>query len=409
MSPAAVESHQRARLVRGTVEAVAERGYDAVTIRRLAELCCVSTRTLYKHHPGGKEDCLIEASVAIAKRLASSVAEAAGGWPDREERARAMLRALMAELVEEPKAAHLLLVDAPGAGPAAAKHARQATRVIGTRLAAGLDNDAVGAAVPRLLGVGLGFGVLGIARSRLLSGNADSLLSREVSEELSTWVLAYRDAFGPHPVTSSLPSSSARLEGEGVESPAGDRALLLTAVMKVASAEGVENLTPRMIYSAAGVTCQSFQRNFESAKECLALALELRVRVAIKRASRAAEAGASPEERLQRAVLSLCLELDCEDSSSGVGLDNIAAAGERGVRIREELLDLINQMIEAQLLASHSPRVIVEASTNALWGTLEFSAATDIAAKGAGVTRSLAYLTLAPLYACGWEPQVDKT
>jgi AcrR family transcriptional regulator len=179
--------------------------------------------------------------------------------------------------------------------------------------------------------------------------------------------------------------------------------------MKVASAKGPENITPRMIYSAAGVTRQSFQRQFGSARECLALALDLRVRLVIEQAERAGESGASPEARLQRAVFSLCAELGCEDSLGGVGLANIAAAGEPGISSREDLLSLISQMIEAQLPASYSHRVMVEASTNALWGTLEFSAAAMLAAKGLSVTRTLSYMTLAPLYSCGWEPQQART
>lgn len=114
-----VAHHQRERLIAGLASAVAAKGYAAVTLADITAEARVSRRVFYESFES-KEECFLAAFEALVGHLRELVAEAAApedGWP---RKALAGLRAALAFLAAEPDLARLCLVEAPGAGPAAA-------------------------------------------------------------------------------------------------------------------------------------------------------------------------------------------------------------------------------------------------------------------------------------------------
>ncbi len=128
-----VAHHQRERLIAGLAEAVAEKGYAAVTLSDVVRHAKVSRRVFYANFES-KEQCFLAAFEVVLAHLHELVGEAVApleGWPAQ---AIAATGAVLAFLAAEPDLARLCLVESRAAGPAVA-----------TRF-----NEAVGELVPLL-------------------------------------------------------------------------------------------------------------------------------------------------------------------------------------------------------------------------------------------------------------------
>lgn len=123
MSPRQVASHQRARIHSATIVLVAERGYNAATVRDLAQLAGVSTRAFYEHF-SGKEECFLRTYELAVRRTAKRVAESQGGERDWLERLRRAFEAFAAEIEREPQVARVVLVEVLAAGTPALRRMR---------------------------------------------------------------------------------------------------------------------------------------------------------------------------------------------------------------------------------------------------------------------------------------------
>ena len=124
----AVASNQRSRLIGAMIEEVAERGYAATTLARLVGLAGVSKRAFHELFRTKEAYFLAtyDAIVANAMRRIGAAYRCEGDW---QARLRAGFAAYAAEVVDEPKAARLVLVEVLGAGPAALARMRR-TRLI---------------------------------------------------------------------------------------------------------------------------------------------------------------------------------------------------------------------------------------------------------------------------------------
>jgi AcrR family transcriptional regulator len=110
---------QRARLLEGMVQAVADKGYAAATVADAVRAARVSRGTFYAEF-ASKEACFIEAYRhgvdVLDERVERAVREQEGGWRDR---LRAGLRAYLEGLAAEPRFARTWLLEIHAAGPAA--------------------------------------------------------------------------------------------------------------------------------------------------------------------------------------------------------------------------------------------------------------------------------------------------
>ncbi|HWW68018.1 MAG TPA: TetR/AcrR family transcriptional regulator [Solirubrobacterales bacterium] len=120
-----VAHHQRERLIAGLAEAVAEHGYNAVTIAHVVRAAKVSRRVFYANF-ASKEDCFLAAFDVVVDHVRELTAEAVEPIPDWPQRAIAAARALLAFLASEPDLARLCLLESRGAGPAVAARFHEA-------------------------------------------------------------------------------------------------------------------------------------------------------------------------------------------------------------------------------------------------------------------------------------------
>ncbi|HET9198869.1 MAG TPA: TetR/AcrR family transcriptional regulator [Solirubrobacterales bacterium] len=109
-----VVENQRARLVSGMIEAVADCGYGDATIAEVIDRAKISRRTFYETF-GNKEDCYRAAYETTFEYLQDLVLTAASGedWPGS---VRAGLDALLEDLAAHPKLASFFLVSPASVG-----------------------------------------------------------------------------------------------------------------------------------------------------------------------------------------------------------------------------------------------------------------------------------------------------
>lgn len=112
-----VAHNQRERLIAGLATAVAERGYNAVTITHITQEAKVSRRVFYANFEG-KEECFLAAFEVVVGHIHELGAEAVEGIPDWPRQVVAASRAGLAFLASEPDLARLCLVESRSAGPA---------------------------------------------------------------------------------------------------------------------------------------------------------------------------------------------------------------------------------------------------------------------------------------------------
>jgi AcrR family transcriptional regulator len=111
-----VAHHQRERLIAGLAEAVAEKGYAAVTLTDIVKGAKVSRRVFYANFES-KEQCFLAAFEVVVDHLRELIAaavEGIEGWP---RQAVAATRAVLSFLASEPDLARLCVVESRGAGP----------------------------------------------------------------------------------------------------------------------------------------------------------------------------------------------------------------------------------------------------------------------------------------------------
>lgn len=110
VGPLLTERAQRAKLLEAMVQVVAEKGYAAATVADAVRVAKVSRGTFYELFES-KQACLMEAYrlgiEVLEQRVADAVAEAGSG----DEEIRLGLRAYLRALKEEPRFAHVHVLE----------------------------------------------------------------------------------------------------------------------------------------------------------------------------------------------------------------------------------------------------------------------------------------------------------
>jgi AcrR family transcriptional regulator len=111
-----VAHNQYERLIAGFASAVAEHGYNAVTIAHITKAAAVSRRVFYANFES-KEECFLAAFDVVVAHIRELVAGAVESAPDWPRQAVAAAREVLAFLAAEPALARLCLVESQTAGP----------------------------------------------------------------------------------------------------------------------------------------------------------------------------------------------------------------------------------------------------------------------------------------------------
>jgi AcrR family transcriptional regulator len=124
---------QRARLLEGMIQAVAEKGYAAATVTDVVRAARVSRGTFYAQF-ASKEDCFLDAYKygidVIVERIRAAIRAQDGDWVAR---LRTAIRAYLETLAGEPRFARTHLFEVHLAGPRAGAERDAALRAFADR------------------------------------------------------------------------------------------------------------------------------------------------------------------------------------------------------------------------------------------------------------------------------------
>ncbi len=395
-----VASHQRARIYAAMIELVAERGYRAVTVLELAQLAGVSKRTVYEHFPGGKQECFLYTYDLIAWRSCKRVGAAQKDCRDWRERLHLAFSAWAGEIAREPKAAHLALVEAFAAGPAALERMRRAEGRFEALIGQSFASVPDGIVVSPLIAKGIVAGVHRVARAQLLAGRAHELPG--LADELLEWMLCFRCQEAAALARLEDPPSLHRAAPEphaiaGSTVRGDDRARILEAVARLAFEEGYSELTIPRIRSAAGVSRKCFDEHFEDAQGCFIAALEQLTDRALAHASPAGAIARTWPGGLHRALGALCASIAADPVLARLGFIEVFAPGADGMRCRARFIADVAERLRASAPAGQRPsELAAEASMGAIWGIVHRHVASGRAHELPSVTGVLSFLALAP-------------
>jgi len=171
-----VAHHQRERLIAGLAEAVAEKGYAAVTLSDIVRHAKVSRRVFYANF-ASKEQCFLTAFDVVVAHLRELVVEAAAGEDEWPQQAIAALRAALAFLASEPDLARLCLLESRAAGPAAMTRFNEAVAGAAPALARGRPERPEGDRLPASTEDSTLGSLVSLAQRKLAAGEAAQLES----------------------------------------------------------------------------------------------------------------------------------------------------------------------------------------------------------------------------------------
>jgi AcrR family transcriptional regulator len=119
-----VVRHQRERLIGGLAQAVADRGYNAVTITNITEAATVSRRAFYENFES-KEDCFLAAFDVVVSHIRGLIIEAIEPISEWPQQVVIAFRTLLRFFASEPDLARLCLVESLTAGPIVAERFKE--------------------------------------------------------------------------------------------------------------------------------------------------------------------------------------------------------------------------------------------------------------------------------------------
>jgi AcrR family transcriptional regulator len=158
---------QRARIVAGAVEAMAEGSYGGLTVTKVIARAKISRRTFYELFED-REDCFMAAFEEALAQVQAPVVEAYGsGGRSWRERVAAGLGALLDFFDEQPAFARLLVVDALAGGPAVLERRGQALAVLARVVDEGRTASKGGRDPGPLVAEGVVGAVLAVLHARL--------------------------------------------------------------------------------------------------------------------------------------------------------------------------------------------------------------------------------------------------
>jgi AcrR family transcriptional regulator len=197
-----VARNQRTRIYGAMIEAVWQHGYRDTRVADVVALAGVSRRAFYEHFPN-KEACFLatfDIVVARERRRVIDAWEGQHGWPNRMH---AACKSLLDGTAADPRAAHMILVEAPAVRSSAAGRMQLAAATFEGLIATAYA-FAPGRRLPPLVPKAITGGISHIILRRLLERREHEL--RGLTGEVLDWIESYHAPAAPPPTTPTAVS-----------------------------------------------------------------------------------------------------------------------------------------------------------------------------------------------------------
>ena len=197
LPPSVVARSQRNRLIAGTAEVMAAKGYANATVADIVSAAGVSRDVFYDHF-ADKQNAFLEAQQFATQAILNTCAAAyfsVSDWPERVWRA---LDAMLKLIAEHPAIAHLRLVECYAAGEAAIRSIEEFVRAATIFLEEGFTYREENRALPRLCTQAISGAVLEVLSRGVARGESAELPrhlpQRPISRSCRSWAPRRRSA-----------------------------------------------------------------------------------------------------------------------------------------------------------------------------------------------------------------------
>ena len=389
-----VARHQRARLYAAMIDIVAERGYAATTVSELCARAGVSKRTIYDQF-ASKEAFFLTTYDQVVLRTIKRVGDAYRSEQDWFRSLGRAFEALVAEILTQPQAARLVLIEARDAGPGALAATERVNRTFEQMLAASLRQAPDGVAIPRPIITGIVGGIARVMRRRLLDGHVHQALA----EQLLHWALTYRCAAALQLRFDHAGGGRCHvLDADGrAQAQDAERRRILRATTRLAAQHGYGELTVARILEHAQVSDKCFFDRFPNSEQCFKQALAGGARQANAEVS-AALAEGDWVIAVQRAVRALLAHLECHPDLAQIAFVEALNGGSDCAGCSEALIEESLSLIAQRMPHDRRPSGQVrQAITGAVWELIHQRVARGYSTRLSQISEYVSYLVLAPV------------
>ena len=391
-----VAKHQRARLYAAMIELLPVRGYAGTSNRELCARAGVSQKTTYIHFKS-KEGYFLATYWMIVRRAALRVTAAYRAKAEWSEQIHDGFHAFIAEVVNQPGAARLALVESLGAGPRALEAMTSASAGFERMVGASFAKSPAKVNVPPIVLRAIVGGIARVVRQRLLDDRAADLPCE--SNELLGWMLSYHSNAARSLPPAPLPrihKSPASVQPVAGSTDEGDR--IMSAAALLAARYGYPNLSAAGIVQHARVSDDAFFDRFPGGvEECFMAAYN---QMGGEMAAYAADIALTEEEwpRAVRAALAAVMwRIASDDVFAQVAFVQVFAVGPSGVTSRSELMARFSELLLRRSPPNERPsELAAEAIVGAVWQLVHHYVVRGAARRLPMLTDLATYLVLVP-------------
>ncbi len=391
----AVARHQRTRLYGAMIEAVHKAGYTGTTVAHVIALAGVSRRAFYEQF-ANKEECFLatyDISVARSKKRVLDAWLTDRGWANRLHRS---CQAFVEDAFRNAKSTRLVLIEGMGIGPRARERLLLASgayeRVVTTAFNVAPDGIKLPPLAPRAIVGGGRY----VTSARLRQGREAELPG--LTDELLDWVSAYRSPVAGRLTTTAIPNPP-HVPVSPARFLSGDdrRSRVLGAVVHLTLDEGFGDLSDPQIAQFAGMSTESFHKQFPDKEQCFLTVLDEFANEVIETMVAASVGAATWPEAVYLSVQAAVDYLVAHPGLVRMAFIDIFDVGPRMVDRLNVTLDRFVKLLEQGAPEPRrAPALSAEAVTGALWTVLSGYAVRNRLRYLPCLVDHLAFLVLAP-------------
>lgn len=383
--------NQRERLFGATVATVAEKGYEATTVADLVKLSGVSRSAFYKHFDD-KQACFLAAVEAIVWPALERLG-AGEGEPVGVDRARRSFETLIGQIVDQPAAAKMCVVEVYAAGPEGAALVDRMMDATTTVAASLLKQVPERQGMPIELVRALVGGIQKTIHKRLYRGQEAELT--ELTPQLWDWLLSYPVPPGPLRATRRRTVKAVPFEERQAQSNPPER--ILRALASVVAEKGYPDTTVAEVVERASTSQRTFYEHFKNKEDAIVAALDsgsAHMLAAALPAFRRAPDWPHAVHDTQEAMFRWGAE---EPEYARMGGKEMYAAGKRALDQREVVTEGMEGLLTPGYeLKPETPPIAAEAIGGALYSLLYDHVNKSGPETLPDLVPTLVYVTLAP-------------
>jgi AcrR family transcriptional regulator len=377
------------------IEAVHKAGYTGTTVAHVIALAGVSRRAFYEQF-ANKEECFLatyDISVARSKKKVLDAWLTDRGWANRLHRS---CQAFAEDAYRNAKGTRLVLIEGLGIGPRARERLLLASGAYERVIATAFDVAPDGIKLPPLAPRAIVGGGRYVTAARLRQRRESELPG--LTDELLDWVSAYRSPAAGRLALSQLPNPP-HVPPLPVRFLSGDdrRSRLLGAVVHLTLDEGFKELSDPQIAQFAGMSTESFHKQFADKEGCFLTVLDEFASELIEVMGAAAEQANAWPEAVYLGVQSAVDYMATHPGLVRMAFIDIFDVGPRMVDRLNAILERFVKLLEQGAPEPRrAPALSAEAVTGALWTVLSGYAVRNRLRYLPCLVDHLAFIVLAP-------------